>query len=321
MVLCATWPENPSPVEWGDANSEMQLLTNRGGLPESLGELEDELQAGEKDRADIDAMRWRFPALTPESETAPTRAEENTDLPTLKQIRADEEYLAGKRDDSTNRMSRSLLLPASHETGTALESRTAAHFEPEAVADNRTQPDDAARQVATAAGIVLHQMLESWDFGSDPDEEVARQRSLLLPRLLLHVDEDQIEAAQKLAESLIERFVGGRIQQRFLELGENVLARELPVLLPNDPEPGSDGPLSAYTGTIDLLYRDPESGDTVIVDFKTDRVEGEEKIRERATLYANQEKIYRQAVQEALTLNNPPRFELWFIWPDEIVGT
>jgi ATP-dependent exoDNAse (exonuclease V) beta subunit len=103
---------------------------------------------------------------------------------------------------------------------------------------------------------------------------------------------------------------------RLAELGPNVLARELPVLLSGT----DDGPVGFLAGSVDLVYRDPAGGGIVVVDFKTDRVEEGDRIASRAAAYRPQLETYARALQEALGLVAPPRKELWFLWPDEVVA-
>ena len=89
------------------------------------------------------------------------------------------------------------------------------------------------------------------------------------------------------------------------------------MLLPAEPD--GDGPVGFVAGAIDLLYRDPATNEFVVVDYKTDRVEGEAALAERAARYAGQAASYRRAVQEALALAQPPRFELWFLHAGAVV--
>jgi hypothetical protein len=67
-------------------------------------------------------------------------------------------------------------------------------------------------------------------------------------------------------------------------------------------------------GAIDLVYRDPATGELVVVDYKTDRIETKAEIAERARVYAAQGAEYQRALREALRLDAPPRFELWFLY-------
>ena len=112
-------------------------------------------------------------------------------------------------------------------------------------------------------------------------------------------------------------FADGPLLGRFAALRDAVIARELPVLLRPDPE--GEGAVGFVAGSIDLLYRDPASGELVIADYKSDRVEGAAKLAERAQRYQGQAVHYRRAVQEALELAAPPRFELWFLYAGAVV--
>jgi ATP-dependent exoDNAse (exonuclease V) beta subunit len=66
------------------------------------------------------------------------------------------------------------------------------------------------------------------------------------------------------------------------------------------------------SGVIDLCYRDPESGDWVVADYKTDAV-GADGPEELVRRYAAQGAVYTRAVQSGLNLAEPPRFELWLL--------
>jgi ATP-dependent helicase/nuclease subunit A len=165
-------------------------------------------------------------------------------------------------------------------------------------------------------------------------------------------------AALRRALSLLDRFVAGGLLDRLRSLRGHLLARELPILLPpaepaaaadlapaadskspaglespESPEsresPESSGaaggveqpphPLEFVSGTIDLLYRDPATRALAVADYKTDEVEDAEDLVRRAAAYASQGAAYTRAVQEALGLPEPPRFELWFIRAGRIV--
>jgi ATP-dependent exoDNAse (exonuclease V) beta subunit len=117
---------------------------------------------------------------------------------------------------------------------------------------------------------------------------------------------------------VLARFEQGPLLERLAVLQAHVVARELPVLLP--AEAAGDGPVGFVAGAIDLLYRDPATNEFVVADYKTDRVEGDAAIAERAARYAGQAAHYRRAVQEALALARPPRFELWFLHAGAVVA-
>ena len=45
----------------------------------------------------------------------------------------------------------------------------------------------------------------------------------------------------------------------------------------------------------------------------------EEEIRARAKVYAPQGAVYARAVRDALEMDEPPRFEVWFLREGEVV--
>ena len=73
------------------------------------------------------------------------------------------------------------------------------------------------------------------------------------------------------------------------------------------------------SGIIDLVYRDPEDGCLVVVDYKTDAVDGEKEIEERSQVYEPQVRAYAKILRDALDLDEEPRTELWFLAADRIV--
>ena len=112
---------------------------------------------------------------------------------------------------------------------------------------------------ARALGTVLHDALERWDF-RDADALgalIASAAARIAARESLAA-EDLERDARALADTILASDLPG-----FLA-GVDVVGRELPVLF-RDP----DG--TAWSGTIDLLYRDTD-GRLVVADYKTDRV-------------------------------------------------
>jgi ATP-dependent exoDNAse (exonuclease V) beta subunit len=100
---------------------------------------------------------------------------------------------------------------------------------------------------------------------------------------------------------------------RLRERASEIVARELPVLLPRE------APQGVVVGTIDLLYRDRASGRLVVADWKTDRVTAGAAI-ERAEHYRAQGMVYVEAARRALGERVAPCFELWFLEAGEIVA-
>ena len=162
-----------------------------------------------------------------------------------------------------------------------------------------------------AAGGAVHRALETWDLFAKPEEETRRQRDLLTAYLARLAEGEVLDRALPLAQGLLDRFAASGLLVRLTELREHVLARELPVLLP--PE---DNAVGVVSGTIDLLYRDPATGRLVVADYKTD---DPETLEARVDVYAPQGATYVRALHEALGLEEPPRFELWFLQADRVV--
>ena len=78
------------------------------------------------------------------------------------------------------------------------------------------------------------------------------------------------------------------------------------------------GPLDAWTGAVDLVYRDPETDAIVVADYKTDVLASAEQRAERTAIYASQLKRYARAVGEALGLESEPRREIWWLADDSL---
>ena len=77
--------------------------------------------------------------------------------------------------------------------------------------------------------------------------------------------------------------------------------------------------MGAWVGSIDLLYRCPDTNEVVVADYKTDQV-GDQDAEVVAERHRAQGAVYSEAVQSALGLEQPPRFEVWLIETDQRVG-
>jgi ATP-dependent exoDNAse (exonuclease V) beta subunit len=159
-------------------------------------------------------------------------------------------------------------------------------------------------------GTAIHRALEEFDFSADPRAELARQHAAL-ETLLAHDPDEALAGARE----LLERIAGGRLFERLRTLAGEILYRELPVLVP--PEAGV-GPVGYVSGVVDLVYRDPASGELVIADYKTDRID-EAGHEERSAAYREQGAVYQKALRDGLGLAYTPRFELWYLRADECI--
>ncbi len=197
-----------------------------------------------------------------------------------------------------------------------------------AAPDANVEEAAAARAAAMAAGAAFHRAVELWDLGADVGAETERQRAMLASYLAAVTADRDRERGLARASAMLDRFVAGGLAERLCQLAPQVIARELPVLLaPPAAFPASAGsagsahgvPAGFVSGTIDLLYRDPASGALVIADYKTDDVAGA-ALASRAAIYASQGAAYVTAIQAALALPAPPRFELWFVIAGQVVA-
>ncbi|MEN8164816.1 MAG: 3'-5' exonuclease, partial [Acidobacteriota bacterium] len=188
-------------------------------------------------------------------------------------------------------------------------------------AENEEEPTRGVgvdQRVAMAIGTAMHTVLERFDHEAEDSED---EFALRLDEALLWLKaalarEDSRERAKARLEVLGERFRGGALWPRFLGLDKSILARELPLVA----APGSGGAVGAVTGAIDLVYRDPVTGEIVVADYKTDRLESDDDIQDRAAVYQPQLQVYADALQEAMNLDVAPRKELWFLWSGVVVG-
>ena len=187
--------------------------------------------------------------------------------------------------------------------------------------------------------------MELFDTAAEPQVEVAWRRECLAAYVAAVApaasaapsesdggDDSGTTTALTRAVETFDRFAGGALLERLRSLHGHVLARELPVLLPPTEgpaaaAPGSDAgdaeatpPVGFVAGTVDLLYRDPETGDLVVADYKTDRVASAEELSE---VYASQGEVYVAAVRDGLGLGEPAasrvRFEIWSLHLDRVI--
>ncbi|MED5262808.1 MAG: UvrD-helicase domain-containing protein [Myxococcota bacterium] len=305
LVLVGAWPEQPSPPPARDAKSPMDLLQSRAGLPADLRGWMEGAEVGAAGLfRDGDGVRWVLPnpagegiGVLPEDRSELAPGMEGAEwLPMAERLR-------GERRDAERRMGR--FFGASVTSGGRRQmSESRAAGVDEASGSNTVSPTAAA-----AAGVAVHRALEEFRFDEDPRAELQRQRERLPLWLSSLEHPDEREEAMARAEGVLDRFGAGPLFERFVALGPRVVARELDVWLP--PGSSDDGVVAYRSGAVDLLCREPGGG-WLVIDFKSDDVAGD-AVSERSRQYDFQGRSYAAAVQEALGLDAPPRFELWFL--------
>lgn len=304
LVLAGKWPwgvQPPTPLE---AASPLDLLLHRGGVPP----LEEAFRTCSKERfavQDAYGVLWKFPAFFPDGGAGAGLPEEGLSLPDPARALAEWEDLRERRAKAEALQRRPLTASPS--------GRAHEHFRPALDVEGAL-----SSEVAKAVGKAVHQVFENFKLESSAEEELLRQRGILREYLAPLLAPELLDRALGEAHAVLENFGRSPLARRWKDIARCVLARELPFVRRGLEE---DGPAGAWMGVIDLLYRDPQSGETVVADYKTDRVASEEEIQKMAGVYAKQGEIYTLAVQEALALPRRPRFELWFLRPGRIVTT
>ncbi len=320
LVVLGACPLERQPHTWREARTFADLLENHPALEPALAALAERVARDERTPwIDESGARWS-PTVWFEEET-PARAAALDSLPVpLELAREDSARLRRARERARERAARPFHAVPSEEAHQEWAERLAERVVEEAPDAGRAGA--LGRDLAQAAGTAVHRALEALDLGLAPPEALEGGRALLdgLVRAALEDGAGEVEHAQALgrAHELWERFRESELAPRIFALEEHVLARELAVLLPPSEEPGT--PVGFVSGAIDLLYRDPASGELVVADFKTDRVADERELEERARAHRPQGRLYTRAILEALGLEREPRFELWFLHAGRIVA-
>ncbi len=332
LVMSGAWPVN------GDhARGYMSLLAQRELAPPDHSEPMREQAASGHNRWDDAGARWRYPTFADDvaspsgPQARPVAAVTDDELA---QARSE---LAHSRGLAEARAGRAWLGRASDPTPVGRDSSGAAGAAEgadahrpagpmagasasEAVPADEDPPHRASER-ARVVGIAVHRALEIYVHGADPDAELERLTGEIRPLIDHELGPSEADPAHQEACAVLARFREGPLFDRFRALDGLVVARELPVVVPpqascEDPSevaPSDEDPIAGFVGVIDLVHRDPETGEWIVVDYKTDRVEAPGDIEARCARYRRQGRIYRRAIREVFALESEPRFELWFL--------
>ena len=322
LVLAGLWPSFQKSKRAGQPVALLQARD--GGVPDFESEMQ-KLAEQQDDRfADASGALWVFPGLVASAPLeGAEEAVQGTPLPTPEEIGEAAAVLHRAGQSAALRMQRTVGGRASgggHEPfwdtpdgDGALRSAT----------PSGALAGDVARQVGTA----IHRVLEELDLDADPERALTDARALLAQVLSGQLEGRDLEAGLEAAGALLQKIATGTLLRRLYELAPHIVARELPVLLPPDAPGGEEAaaaedrvgvPVGFVAGAIDLVYRDPDTGELVIADYKTDRLQ-EADLERTARQYASQGRFYQRALREALGLETTPRFELWFLSLDRMV--
>ncbi|MCP9456026.1 MAG: UvrD-helicase domain-containing protein [Nitrospira sp.] len=152
--------------------------------------------------------------------------------------------------------------------------------------------------IARLVGVVVHRLLERWDFSRAP-AELSAQLDPVLESALGTGDQVHAEAVAESVRELLASFSRSDLYRRLASA--EILGREVPFLMPW-------GAGQVMEGVIDVIYR--LDGTVWVADYKTDSVLAEEAIT-RAERYRIQAQVYKEAVRQGLKLE--PRFHCLFL--------
>jgi ATP-dependent helicase/nuclease subunit A len=306
LVVSGGWP-TPGKVVPPEAAADFAALVGRRLDTEMVSA---QVGAGSERETDQDTRVQRvLPAFAePSDETDGENEEKETWFPSDQQMRAID-VLAAARNSAADRMEQPVIRSASAEAHDRLLRADAEEEDPATAAPG-------SRDLAMAIGTAVHGILETVDLGSDLSKQVGKSRDRLVAEVVGGLDEDQVPDAEKTIDGLLARIAAGPCLERLAALAPAVIARELPVF---GWEDGEDGPGAVMSGIVDLVYRDPDDGRLVVADYKTDAIDDEDALEERASVYEPQVAAYAKILREALDLDEEPHTELWFLAADRVI--
>ncbi len=319
LVVAGRWnPNATGSAGWEGAKNHADLLSQRqAGVPDLTKLMRDCAESGQK-FSDVAGARWVFLGLPPQPAEGLLHTQQaKKHAACVSAAVAAAEILQTRRCQARAREARPFYAVASRDVSALAYEAAAVVLTGEergVEIEEVTGEESIDARAAAAVGSAVHRVLEHWDFGGEPVSEANRRRALLLEVLEERLPEVEWAPALARAETLLARFTAGSLGSRFRALREHMVARELPILLKPQAEDGVV--LGVVVGAIDLVYRDPENGEWVIVDYKTDAVAGAAELLERATRYRTQLQVYARALQQSLNLASAPRQELWFLAAD-----
>lgn len=320
LVIASEWSLLPA-GKLERRPSHLRLLAARAGGVPDVEALLAAAAGGAPARLDHAGARWVVPVVGGGASSRRHLPEAAACVAAAVDVAAQARALARLGLEAGARMRRPWSAPASAE----------AHrrFDEDGGSAGREAPwrsrGGSGRDLATAAGTLVHRFLEGLDLFGDIAAQLAAAPATLsrLAESLPPGGADAAAAAARAGE-VVGGVAASPIAARLAAIAPHVVARELPVLVAPRSDPGASGgagdaasaaagPVAFVAGAVDLVYRDPATGELVIADYKTDGIASPEELARRAAVYRGQGDVYRTALRDALGLAADPAFELWFL--------
>jgi ATP-dependent exoDNAse (exonuclease V) beta subunit len=304
LVMTGLWSDHQQRSSRGQAIEYIQpRIESTDGLAPWLA---GSALEGVSDFVDCFGARWSLPVLETGEEAGSLGARVNgAELLSESEVSDSSHRLAELRASATERMSRPMSASAS--------ARGRGGDDPEVFERAKSGENGAA---ARAIGSAIHRAFEEFDFSADAKLEIERRRDALACDLAQAAAGDRADETVTAGTRLWDQIVRGSLFARLRELSDRIVARELSVL---SPPIADEGPVGYFTGQIDLVYRDPDNDEMVIVDYKTGALNDRDGLRSPKASHVEQGNTYKRALESAFELSYAPRFELWYLRDDEIV--
>lgn len=302
LVLSAAWGQLPA------GEHMAKLVAGRARVLEAMGE-------PAPLRIDAHGAAWRWVAAAGPAPSA-LPAESHAEPEPAGAARRHFLDLVDLREVAHAREARARTAPIS---GRAQDSGDVA-VQPAAPA--RRGASGLERRAARIVGDALHRALERFDLtaaATDLPRALARERQALAAAIEAQSAGPSAPALARFDE-LAEGLLHGPLAAHLARVAPHVLARELPLLQAAEaPEDNTDRPIDAWVGTVDLVYRDPDTGQIVVVDHKSDRFADRADRAARIQHYGLQVHHYRAALASALPEDADLVCELWLLESREVV--
>lgn len=170
---------------------------------------------------------------------------------------------------------------------------------------DRTSGKDLDRERAILTGIIIHSLLEGWDFSKD-EIDTGEMIEDAVRRFIPPDSQIDIPSMKDDLSNIMQSFITSPIYEKLKRV--HILGREVPFTIPWEDR--------IMEGIIDLIYED--SRKIYLADYKTDRI-SEKDLRERVDLYRHSAVIYMEAAKRCIG-ESIEGFQFIFLRPCKIVS-